>query len=239
MGGIFNTLRLNNTYKPLAQSDDDQPSHETPPPRFNRLLKPTGKKTTSPLTFLALPAAILLLLLLLLLLLFTGNSRPLSTSTSTPAYTSIPDPQFCGVTVAEARAANCAYDKLAHLWLPPQCQHAAHAEKLYLEYDDGRPFKYWMDDQMAEEVDISLLPPGTIVYSKRKEHLAHCAFTLLRTSEWMRSGGHWERKVLDPNHFDHCVELLLNATRYHPALDDVGASALLGFSGRCYSRVVL
>lgn len=142
----------------------------------------------------------------------------------------------CGQTVAEAEAAGCTYDRLAHLWLPRECSRSRNTD--YLSYDNGKPFQYWLDGDGLQPVDISQQAYGTGVFSTTKEHLAHCAFTLLRTSDWMRNRGRWERKVLNPNHFEHCVMLLLNATQFHPKLNDIESYTRLAFSGPCYSNVL-
>ena len=159
-----------------------------------------------------------------------------------PTYVSVPTVTSCGTTITEAKAAKCTFDYLAHLWLPPACSQKEYGEN-YTTFDfDKEPFKYYLSPDnitnLTPSVDISLQPLGSIVYSKTKEHLVHCALTLLRTKEWMLKGGEWERKVLSPEHFEHCVTLLLDATKYHPQFEEIGASASLSFSGSCYRRIV-
>lgn len=142
----------------------------------------------------------------------------------------------CGHTIAEATAAGCTFDYLAHLWLPKQCSRSRNDD--YITFDEGRPFEYWLDGDGQKPTDMALQPYGTPIFSTTQEHLVHCALTLLRTSDWMRNGGHWERKVLSPGHFEHCVVLLLNATHYHPELYEINSFTRLGFSGECYGQAL-
>ncbi|KIW99559.1 uncharacterized protein Z518_11298 [Rhinocladiella mackenziei CBS 650.93] len=142
----------------------------------------------------------------------------------------------CGSTVEEAKAAGCSFDHLAHLWLPKSCSRQWSSE--YMTYEQGQPFKSYLDGDGLQPVELSEQPYHTGIFSTTKEHLIHCAYALMRTSEWMKQGGQWERKVLSPAHFQHCIKMLLNASMLSPQIEALESFTYLGFSDRCYDNVV-
>ena len=154
------------------------------------------------------------------------SSANASTSELTPTSTSA-----CGDTVTAAKAAGCTFDLLSHLWLPPQCLRDRNAE--FMAYSGSRPWQYWSDADGLHPIKLAEQLYGTGYWSTEKEHLAHCAFTLLRTSDYLRDGGRWERKVTSPGHFEHCVRFLLNRTEASPTLNQVMAFGRLAFGGSC------
>lgn len=151
----------------------------------------------------------------------------------------------CGTTSEQASTTNCTYDYLAHLWLPPTCNHqdlpsTPDRNHMYLHAGpNSTQFSYFLDAEGLYPVDIATQPYHTGIFSSVQEHLAHCAFTLLRTSDWMRHGGMWERKVLSPDHMEHCVMLLYNASIEggRDRLDSLDSFTYLGFGGGCYADV--
>ena len=197
-------------------------------PRYQRLPKeePLGSHRKPPAhkTLLyILVATVILISTILLVYKFNAKTSTFETTSSSISA--------CGDTVAAAQAAGCTFDLLSHLWLPRQCLRNRNAE--FMAYSGAIPWQYWSDADGLHPIDLSEQLYGTGYWSTEKEHLAHCAFTLLRTSDYLRDGGRWERKVTSAGHFEHCVRFLLNRTEASPTLNQVMAFGRLAFGGSC------
>ena len=68
-------------------------------------------------------------------------------------------------------------------------------------------------------------------FTTNREHLAHCAFHLLRVSDALRDKVTYDFKVYAQHHNRHCAMMLLNASMQAPAdgLDFIGTASWIGY----------
>ncbi|KAL2129167.1 hypothetical protein VTI74DRAFT_8120 [Chaetomium olivicolor] len=148
----------------------------------------------------------------------------------------------CGNSTAEAESRGCAFDLLAHNWVPQPClDPLTEAEyRAYISDPDRAKgaYPYFLDAEgtrrVGSEREFALLADGhpvladQHVYTTREEHLAHCKFLLRRTHRAA------ERKVRlnDENaqfwHAAHCLEELSHPDR--KPMDELNEGFYVGYS---------
>jgi hypothetical protein len=147
----------------------------------------------------------------------------------------------CGSTLEEAKARGCTFDPMTVQWLPPQCSRAgldeflvAHGSYAPWEKRSESPYpdqianestwRYYTDEtQTVEYVDgLHMAPLGHYMYyTTRGEHLAHCAFILVRGAEARAAGERLDLLSGDSVHTRHCALFLWEYARQAPNFDTV------------------
>ena len=176
------------------------------------------------LAFLSLSTTIFLTSLL-------GNalnqpSRIHASDASSSSSLSPKPPSPCGTSIPEAISLGCVFDPLTVYWLPPTCSRFGASE--FTSFNDGKPWRYWSDVEGREEI-IDLPTSGLgLYYTTEAEHMAHCAFMLLRMADALqndRKGGTRgvDDMTMDFKHSRHCVMMLLNASLSSPTRETINS----------------
>lgn len=138
--------------------------------------------------------------------------------------------ETCGSTIAEAQARGCIYDPLTVYWMPAACERS-HADE-FVAFAGDKPWQYWEDQ--AGTIPIPNLPvrPGETYFTTEKEHLAHCAFMLMRLADVFHTGKRVDYMTGHFEHSKHCALMLLNASMASPTIDTINSFGEVRF-GSC------
>jgi hypothetical protein len=97
-------------------------------------------------------------------------------------------------------------------WLPSACSQAYTSE--FLQYSDTDSWNYWADENGTEPLpDLSSLSPGQKYWTTNGEHMAHCAFMLVRLADALNSGKKLDKMTRHFEHSKHCAMMLLDASK--------------------------
>lgn len=133
----------------------------------------------------------------------------------------LPTRQYtCGDTIEEAKTRGCSYDPLTLTWLPWQCSREGAAG--FATAEDGHAFHYYADRHKATEIhDLGSRLGTNIYWSTAGEHLAHCAFIIIRKATSQETGEPLDHLSASLHHTRHCALMLLEAARFSPHFDQI------------------
>ncbi|KAK2052707.1 hypothetical protein LY76DRAFT_467798, partial [Colletotrichum caudatum] len=127
----------------------------------------------------------------------------------------------CGADLEEAKARGCSYDPLTLTWLPPQCSRVG-ADDFTRAADGDRPFTYYKDRKKTEVYpDLGTRLGTNIYWSTAGEHVAHCAFIIIRKATAEAEGTPLDGLSSSLEHLRHCTLMLLEFARYSPHFDSI------------------
>ncbi|KAH8819912.1 hypothetical protein F5884DRAFT_849201 [Xylogone sp. PMI_703] len=115
----------------------------------------------------------------------------------------------CGNSSASALKNGCVFDRLTVSWQHPSCSQAATSD--FLQYAGDRPYQYWLDregTQLLSEEELAHMNENSYWTTKR-EHLAHCAFVILRFYKAMDAGERVDSLTGSTKHAHHCMKNFL------------------------------
>ncbi|KAL2061460.1 hypothetical protein VTL71DRAFT_6837 [Oculimacula yallundae] len=148
----------------------------------------------------------------------------------------------CGTTLEEAKARGCTFDPMTVQWLPKQCSrrgldeflvaHGTHTWTKRSEIGNLYPdqtanestWRYFTDETQSTEYLNGLIdaPIGHYKYvTTRGEHLAHCAFILIRGAEARAHGERVDLLSSDLEHTRHCALFLFEYARNTEHFDTI------------------
>ncbi|KUJ08041.1 uncharacterized protein LY89DRAFT_691343 [Mollisia scopiformis] len=130
----------------------------------------------------------------------------------------------CGKSIHEAISRGCTFDYVTKLWLPAACPRTG--IEGYTNLSGG--WKYYTAKEGGAVIeDISVvLGANHMWWTTEREHLAHCAYLLMRVAEVAAKGGRRDMDVLDYEHTKHCTMLLLDRSlEPSPNLDEISVLA--------------
>ena len=137
-----------------------------------------------------------------------------------PTHAHVKDIITCGHSIETAQTSGCLYDPLTVRWLPPQCPRTGTDD--FAKFNDGQPWRYWADSEGSREFkNLALQFDASGYYTTNKEHLAHCAFMLIRVADALRTGERVDDMTADYDHSKHCAMLLLNRSMSSPTVDEI------------------
>ncbi|KAI8633286.1 hypothetical protein F5Y19DRAFT_490483 [Xylariaceae sp. FL1651] len=146
----------------------------------------------------------------------------------------------CGTTVEEARRAGCEFDRLTLTWLRPECPRHYEEEftQLPAKYN-LTGWHYFADSAMTNEVTLEEVgafaetrPPKEYVWtSTQRQHIAHCAYALMRRADAEIAGERVDGTSRDLPHMKHCLHSLLNAAMQAPHIDTKRSEGQVAFGG--------
>ena len=154
------------------------------------------------------------------------GSEPLDSTAASvrpkPAYS-------CGNSSATALANDCVFDALTVSWQPRSCSTAYISE--YLDYASERPYQYFSDQEGTQLLSHEeLTKPDEVWYwSTKREHLAHCAFVLLRFYDAVEKGERIDSIAGNPHHAKHCVKNMLKAMESGAGWDEINTTGNVQF----------
>lgn len=138
--------------------------------------------------------------------------------------------ETCGSTIAEAQARGCIYDPLTVYWMPAACERS-HADE-FVTFAGDKPWQYWEDQAGTIPISNLRMRPGETYFTTEKEHLAHCAFLLMRLADVFRTGKRVDYMTGHFEHSKHCAQMLLNASMASPTIDKINSFGEVRF-GSC------
>lgn len=128
----------------------------------------------------------------------------------------------CGRSVSDAKRRGCTFSQLSNTWLPRSC--SLIGEEGFTRANDGHDWSYWWDRDGAVEIPArEELEVGDVYWTTTGQHLSHCAFMLKRLVHSIEGGGAemLDSKTRDVRHTYHCIDMLLNGSRFHPGWDGI------------------
>jgi hypothetical protein len=135
----------------------------------------------------------------------------------------------CGNTIEEALARGCTFDILSMSWLRDSCPRDQADE--FVLYPGAEPWRYFRHENATGEMDeaaLSELGAG-LWWAKQKEHMAHCAFMLLRLHAVLERGERPDGLTGSLKHSKHCVMMLLEASKWDPENDIINTPETVAF----------
>jgi hypothetical protein len=158
--------------------------------------------------------------------LVTLHQQPLTT-----AISSSRSELTCGNSSEEARARGCTFDQLTVAWLPSACPRYGNDEYLSLG-----PWTYWKDfygkEAIAGEDELVHMGEEDEYWSTQAEHMAHCAYMLLRVHKTSLDGGRQDWMTANATHTEHCIMALLNAGLSSPSNGEINTYGFVRY-GYC------
>lgn len=152
----------------------------------------------------------------------------------------------CGSTKEEAIARGCTFDPLTVQWLPKQCSRKGLDQFLVAHGTDyswrrsasgsesndtsmdqipNEPtWRYFADEAQTVEYVNGLMdaPIGHYTYyTTRGEHLAHCAFMLVRAAEARKAGERMDTLTEEYEHSVHCALFLWEYAKHAPHFNTI------------------
>ncbi|KZL81168.1 hypothetical protein CI238_11641 [Colletotrichum incanum] len=119
-----------------------------------------------------------------------------------------------GATPEAAAARGCHWDDFSFHWWPADRYEDPDVLALMHEFADQEWHRYYEQEAVHEILEYH--PMQTQAWVTRKEHLWHCAYTIMQTHLWMTKG-------FDPPvtywHTVHCTKALMNAILESPPDD--------------------
>jgi hypothetical protein len=189
----------------------------TTPPLPPSSCKPSRRAPIIQKLIIILPSTITLTAIIFTILFFTlppsTHNKPL------PRLT-------CGTNLTTAKANNCTFDILTMSWLPPSCP--LDEATSFLDYDT---FSYYRHKNATSPMDITELSElgHGLWFAKQKEHMAHCAFMLLRLHAVLERGDRIDGLTGSLMHSRHCVMMLLEASKWDPENEVVNTPGTVAF----------
>ena len=130
----------------------------------------------------------------------------------------------CGNSSADAHKNGCIFDRLTVSWQHPSCSQAATTD--FLLYAGDRPYKYWLDregTQLLDDEELAHLNEKWY-WSTKREHLAHCAFVILRFYKAMGAGEKVDDLAGSTKHAHHCMKNFLGLLEKSSDWDDINTT---------------
>lgn len=188
--------------------------------RFGRLPKIISGKW---LLFATISSALIasIFTVLGMMLFFTHSSTVFQSHVGT-AYVSPLANLTCGNTIESAMLHNCTFDQVTDQWLPLECSRVGLDD--FLAYSGhGTPWRYWTD-QAGEREFFDLSTHHGPYYTTEKEHMAHCAFMLIRVADaYAHPEIRLDERTADYHHTKHCAMMLLKAALNSPTTDVINS----------------
>ena len=182
-------------------------------------------------------SSVALLLVITTILTFTTTLLIANHSTNMLPHRRVPPRLDCGSSVEEAHARGCTFDRLSLSWLPMQCSskeldrflkwHRKDAQHQSLENESETPWKYYENDNgtVGAEIqgsdELSTRIGDETYWTTRGEHLAHCAFMLLRMQTGLDGRKRIDGTAQDYHHAFHCVNYLLETAATNQDFDKI------------------
>jgi len=135
----------------------------------------------------------------------------------------------CGSSIAEARGRGCTFDILSMSWLRESCPRDE--ADAFVRYPADEPWRYFRHQNATGEIDETDLSGlgGGVWWAKQKEHMAHCAFMLLRLHAVLERGERPDGLTGSLKHSKHCVMMLLEASKWDPENDIINTPGTVAF----------
>jgi hypothetical protein len=130
----------------------------------------------------------------------------------------------CGNSSTEAVENGCVFDRLTVSWQHPSCSQAATSD--FLLYAGDRPYEYWLDQkgtQLLDENELAHLNERWY-WSTKREHLAHCAFVILRFYKAIDAGERVDDLAGSTKHAHHCMKNFLSLLEKSDDWDDINTT---------------
>ncbi|KAJ5055174.1 hypothetical protein J3E72DRAFT_175452, partial [Bipolaris maydis] len=126
----------------------------------------------------------------------------------------------CGNSIEDAIAKGCSYDPLTLTWLPKPCSREGAAD--FATANNGNSFYYYTDRHKTSKIlDLGSRLGTNIYWSTAGEHLAHCAFIIIRKAAAEENNEPLDHLSSSFHHTRHCALMLLEAARYSPHFDQI------------------